>query len=291
MYVTRLYAFIAALCLWCIPGRATAGSDSLTLVTWNVKMLPSFLLHLKHAPVKRARIIPALVARDSADVLCFQEMFDRRAVRIIKKALHSAYPYTAGPANRHPANGKLSSGVMFFSRLPLRQLGETDFSNCDKEDCFARKGGLLCEVVKNGRPFQLLGTHCEAGGTKEMKKIQLLELKGLTERYYCDTVTRFYCGDFNCHKTDTILYPFLLSALQASDGPFSSALQHTTSPDCDMRKSKKRKSGRQVDYILVSENTPRHTAITRYVVRYTQQWHPHHRDLSDHYAIRMAYHW
>ncbi len=102
-------------------------------------MLPRVLAHIKHYPLKRARLIPAHILADSVDVVCFQEAFDPVARRLLRKGLKDEFPYMAGPANNKPGF-KVNSGVMMFSRYPMRQLGQTRFSTAIRKIAWRAKG-------------------------------------------------------------------------------------------------------------------------------------------------------
>jgi hypothetical protein len=153
----------------CCPAKAveTIDSNELRIVTYNVKMLPRILVHLKHHPVKRAKLIPKKIIADSVHIVCFQEAFDGKSIRELKRLLKPSFPYIVGPANKRPGF-KLSSGVIIFSKLPLTFVSQIDFIDCEKEDCAARKGALLVAAEWQGQPFQIMGTHAEAGGGSEI---------------------------------------------------------------------------------------------------------------------------
>lgn len=254
-------------------------------------MLPRALAHLKHFPLKRARLIPAHILADSVDVVCFQEAFDPVARKLLRKGLMDEFPYMAGPANNKPGF-KVNSGVMMFSRYPMRQLGQTHFSTCDKEDCMARKGGLMCEVKKGEKCIQLLGTHCEAGGTEAMKVSQFYELRDLADKYATDSVPLFYVGDFNCAEDNPSLYPQLLEALKATNGKLSGEIKCTADHrDCDMHEMNPNGKRKVIDFILERDNKAKPLNVERQVRRYRQQWNKRQKDLSDHYAVYAVCTW
>ncbi len=278
------------LCLDTVFAAPPSGAQGeLRILSWNIKMLPRALAHLKHHPVRRARVIPELLLGDSIDVIWFQEAFDGRCNRILRKKLSPHFPYQTGPANSK--SGKLSSGVSMFSRYPMKLVGERAFATCEKEDCFALKGGLLSEVNKDGMAFRILGTHCEAGGDKALKISQYHELAELAGRYGTDSLPIFYVGDFNTRKTDTVLYPTLLKVLNASDRELRGELQCTSdNKNCDMGYTK---SGSQkvIDYIFEGNAVNPWRSSYREVRRYQSRWHKAHLDLSDHYAVYAVCRW
>jgi endonuclease/exonuclease/phosphatase family metal-dependent hydrolase len=283
-----LKAFIAVLFLLAgIAAKAQISIDTneLRIVTYNVKMLPRILAHLKHHPVKRARLIPAKLIEDSVHIVCFQEAFDGKSIRELKRLLKPHFPYTVGPANKRPGF-KLSSGVIIFSKLPLSFISEIDFIDCEKEDCAARKGALLVASSWQGQPFQIMGTHAEAGGDLKFKCGQLCEMRDMVQQYKKDSVPQFLLGDFNMKKGMPV-YDSLISIFGAEDGPLTGELQYTSDAKLnDMRRYNPDKRG-QVDYILYKGNGVVPRRIEREVKRYQQNWDSKHKDLSDHFGVLM----
>ena len=68
-------------------GNEPASNREITIMTYNVKMLPRGATFLHHHPVIRARLIPAKLLEESPDVIVFEEAFDGAAIRAIKKRL------------------------------------------------------------------------------------------------------------------------------------------------------------------------------------------------------------
>ncbi len=264
---------------------SVAAQSELKILTYNIKMLPRVLTFIKHHPITRAHIIPRIVAPDSAQVIVFQEAFDHKAVRILKKGLKPYYPFWAGPANGRPSV-KANSGVMVFSKVPLKQLGEVDFVDCDREDCLARKGAILVQLQFKGRTVQVMGTHMEAGGAFEMKQNQYEQIEGLMERFKTDSIPQFYCGDFNTHK-GTALYDTMLHTFNAEDGPITGDLQYTSDHLLNDMDSYDPKRRGVIDFVLYKGNGLQPKSVTREVKRYQFPWDKKHKDLSDHFAVMM----
>lgn len=267
-----------------LPLKATG--QQVTVLTWNIKFLPRILAHIHHYPMKRVPLIAAQLNALPYDIVVLQEAFDRSCNRKLKKLLHEKYPYCIGPANQK-GGFKISSGVMIFSRYPLKWLGEVDFETCEKEDCMARKGGLLVEADVQGRRLQILGTHMEAGGSDALKTSQLVELGGLLDRFAESGVPQLACGDFNIASDNSRLYPYILYLLKAEDGPLTGELKYTSDHLLNDMESYNPSRRHLIDYILYRGNGVQPVSVTRQVVRHTQRWHKKHEDLSDHLAVRM----
>ena len=156
--------------LFCIAAlSARAGDKDLRILTYNIKMLPREILSQHHHPIIRARIIPDFIIQENADIVVFEEAFDTKADRILRKHLKAQYPYILGPLNKKPGF-KINGGVMMFSKYPLKKLNTIQYSQCSDEDCWARKGVMLVEVNDGQHVFQLAGTHLNGGGTLELKE-------------------------------------------------------------------------------------------------------------------------
>jgi sphingomyelin phosphodiesterase len=278
------FAVLVGMCL-------TSEAQTVRILSWNIKMLPRQLSGLlNHRPLVRTKYIPSEILKDSVDIICFQEAFDMRANKLLFNALKDKCPYIAGPANHKKGSIKLNSGVVFLSKYPLKVLGTVDFRECEKEDCYARKGGLLVECTVGEKVIQLMGTHMEAGGTAELKRGQLSELKGLITKHVRSGVPQFLMGDFNISKSNRDLYSSMLDTLQAEDGPITGELQYTS--DHLLNDMSNYSTSRNViDFILYKPNGENVPQITRYVRRYRVGWRKSNSDLSDHFAVWAEIRW
>lgn len=264
--------------------------EELRIVSWNIQMLPRMLFKKSRGPMRRSRLIPRHIIDDQIDIIVFQEAFDPRARRILKKRLRHAYPYMVGPANPAPLRIKTNSGVWMLSKIPLKQLGTVDFRDCEGSDCLARKGALLAEAVWQGVTFQLLGTHLEAGGPDSIKLNQYQEVRGLIDRHRREGVPQFLSGDFNTHKNDPILYPAMLRMLDARDNQLAGGLVYTSDEllnDMNLPEGGRQPRREVIDYILYRGNGFQPKTMECYVRQYQERWHKDFKDLSDHNAVLM----
>ncbi|MES2622089.1 MAG: endonuclease/exonuclease/phosphatase family protein [Bacteroidota bacterium] len=264
----------------------TIPPSQITIMSWNLKMLPrggNAFLH--HRPLKRAKLIPKKLMEENADVMVFQEMFDGAAVRILKRQLKASYPYCAGIKNRKVISYKRAGGVIMFSKYPMKEIKSIKYSQCKGIDCIGNKGSLLVEVEHPLKTLQVLGTHMQAGGGREIKISQYIEAGELLKKYEKEGVPQFAAGDFNTRNIDTVMYSKLLNALQAENGEFCTELKctsdHLLSDMYDFRPD----SRNTVDYVFYKGNGVKPATTTRSVMQYEQQWHKKHKDLSDHFAV------
>ncbi|MDB5284591.1 MAG: hypothetical protein JWO06_3666 [Bacteroidota bacterium] len=284
------YVFCLLLCLMGTAGfGAGANNDTTTrqisIMSYNIKMLPRGAVFLHHHPVKRARLIPAKLMEEGTDVVVFEEAFDGLAIRILKRKLKSLYPYCQGMQNRKTVSYKRAGGVLIFSKYPMHEVESIRYSRCKGIDCMGNKGSILVEVEHPVQKFQLLGTHMQAGGSKELKMSQYAEAGELLKRHEQPGVPQFAAGDFNTAKDNPKLYPYLVDALKVEDGEISSDLKFTSDHllnDMENLDSTKR---RVIDFVFYKNNGVAAKSSTRYVKEFQQRWATKHKDLSDHNAI------
>ncbi|MCW3125114.1 MAG: hypothetical protein JWO03_772 [Bacteroidetes bacterium] len=261
------------------------GHTELHVLTYNVKFLPAILLSQHHHPIIRAKYIPAALIADTVDVIIFEEAFDVTARRRMIRGLRKQFPYVVGPANKKAAF-KYCSGVCMVSRYPMRELGEVKYKECVSYDCMARKGGLLSEVtLPDGRKIQIAGTHIQAPGDDSIKIHQLYQLKALMNEHKTAGVPQLACGDFNTCRTDKPLYDTLIHILGGVDGPICGPQQcssdHTSN---DMEHYDQQQN--LVDYLLYCHDQPP-VLTERRIIKYQHQWSKKHKDLSDHYGVKL----
>jgi len=273
--------------------QAVAKSDTLRILSYNVKMLPRIFPHLRHYPVKRARLIPKYILADSIDVVIFQEMFDAKARHLLTKGLKDEMPYMIGPGNLRPKGYKKGSGVLIMSRYPFKFLEKIKYNDCEgTPDCRARKGVILVEVNDGKRTYQISGTHMQAGGGKELKMKQIEQAAALMKQFRKEGVPQISCGDFNVHFTDTILYPKLLNDFECVSGSFCGEQQFTSDHKLnDLYKNRNPNKRNTVDHILYRGNGIEPKYVERTVKIYKERYHKNHEDLSDHYALLMKLVW
>jgi endonuclease/exonuclease/phosphatase family metal-dependent hydrolase len=283
----KYFLFFAFVCLCTFNSDA---QNNLRILSYNIKMLPRIIKSQHHYPVIRAHIIPKYIIEEDADIVVFQEAFDGKADRILRKALKEKYPYIIGPLNKKPGF-KINGGVLICSKYPLKQLGTIQYSQCDDFDCWARKGVLLVEVNDGKRVFQIAATHMNGGGSVALKTSQYHEMAELVKEFSKPGIPQFCVGDYNTSNLDPKYYNALIANLDAEDGPISGDLKVTNdhlNNDMEWLEPKYRDI---IDYILYRPNGVRPQKMERTIKQYCQRWRPDHEDLSDHYALLMELTW
>ena len=261
----------------------------LKILSWNIYMLPPLAKFT--GKQRRARKIGDLLKDSDFDIFVFQEAFHGAARRKIWRRLKDNFPHRLGPANKRWYSFRTNSGIWMVSRIPLTEIGTIDFKECDGIDCWSRKGALLAEGQFQGQTFQILGTHLEAGGSKELKEGQYRELNELLSAHRKENIPQVICGDFNTHRKDSARYDLMLEILGAANAPFDGEQQFTSDGalnDIKIGQGKEKKRG-LIDYIFYRSNGI-DAQIKRYVRMPRSQWSRKYRDLADHFAVEAQIH-
>lgn len=266
-------------------------SDSLSsptgikVLSWNIYMLPP-LIKLT-GKVRRAKKIAEIMKESDYDVIVFQEAFHGGARRALKRRLSQLYPYRLGPANRKPGSFKTSSGVWMLAKTPLKELGSIVFTECfGFADCQARKGALLAETTVKGKHIQLMGTHIQAKGDKELKLRQVNEItERLLKPNQQQGVPQILCGDYNLSDLDTNAHNRMLSTLQACNANYCFGIDYTKDKGGVNDLEPGNRTRKTLDFILYKSNGAIVKQADRIVKIFERRWSKKHIDLSDHYAV------
>jgi endonuclease/exonuclease/phosphatase family metal-dependent hydrolase len=215
--------------------QTPADDDYLRILSWNIYMLPGITNLSKEIDKsykrERARQIADVMNASNYNIIVFQEAFFGPARRILSKQLKEKYPYQYGPVNRSGLSLKTSSGIWIVSEIPLKELGTTRYRTCDGADCFAKKGAGLYEGEWNGKPFQVLGTHLNAGGPVWIREEQFKQMRDdLLLPFQKLRVPQIICGDMNTRLTNTEAYNFMIETLDLIDVPVSNQRKSTKPP-------------------------------------------------------------
>jgi endonuclease/exonuclease/phosphatase family metal-dependent hydrolase len=265
-------------------------TGSLKILSWNIFMLPN--IAGKTGQELRAKALIESLKNADYDVVIFQEAWTKKTRAIIWEGLKGAFPYESGA----PLKGKgilLNSGVWIISKLPIKSRVDKLYRECDGVDCFARKGATLIEIEKDGKTFQLVGTHLQADQGKAKQKArneQYYDLNKLLGENHKDGVPQIIAGDFNTLYTDTANYNYMLKALKAEDGPLSGPLQYSwDNTTNDITRGAKDTSSVLLDYVFTRANGFEFTSERRLIRRLQVRWACDKIDLSDHYAIEAIF--
>ena len=149
------------------------GERNLKILSWNIYMLPRMVV--RKGKRARARAIVEELKKSDFDIIVFQEAFLPAARKIITAGLGATYIYQYGSANNSPSI-KTNSGVWVISKVKMNVVKTIQFNDCATYDCWARKGAMLLEGTRNGKPFQLMGTHLQADEHQEIRYKQIEQI-------------------------------------------------------------------------------------------------------------------
>lgn len=258
-----------------------AQKDTLKIVSWNIYMLPAITRFSKEIgkayKVPRAKAIAEVMKQQDYDIIVWQETFNNTARRMLKNQLKELYPYQYGPANHRKVTFVTNSGITIFSKFPLTYIDEIRYSECEGIDCWARKGALMLGGEWNGHPFQIIGTHLQAGGPDSIRAGQMKEIKHLLlRRYQKNGVPVFICGDMNTRRSKTATFNHMMDTFGVDNYKLAGQLQRTN-------------SNSEIDYIFVRPNGATVKAIQKSKI-FTRSWGKASDQnwLSDHYAVEAA---
>lgn len=273
--------------------------DYLRILSWNIYMLPGITNISKEIDKsfkrERAHQIAETMNKSNYNVIVFQEVFFGPARKVLSKQLKVKYPYQYGPVNKSGISPKTSSGIWIVSEVPLKELGTTRYRTCDGADCFAKKGAGLFEGEWKGKPFQVLGTHLNAGGPVWIREEQFKQISDeLLQPFQKLGVPQIICGDMNTRFTNRDAYGFMIEALDAIDLPVSNQRFSTKPPKDNEPKNMYTTATDSVfiDYIFHRDNGSNMKVIDKQVVTFianpTFPVKVLHGTLSDHLALEIV---
>lgn len=224
-------------------------NNEMKILSWNIYMLPYINL-LDNLDL--AKVISDELENSDYQIIVFQEAFSNRCRSLISKKLLKKYPYQYGPANKKLLSLKTNSGLWIVSKVPLKKLGEIQFTQSKGFDMVARKGAVLFEGVYNGYSFQLLSTHLQANYSNDLRNLQCQEIKEhLLNKYYNKNVTQLICGDFNIDFNDKIHYNKMLKILDATDGEMNGNIKVTYDELNNNLAYQSNGNSKTIDYVLI----------------------------------------
>uniref|UniRef100_A0A8C1SD37 sphingomyelin phosphodiesterase n=1 Tax=Cyprinus carpio TaxID=7962 RepID=A0A8C1SD37_CYPCA len=185
---------------------------------------PRTLLRDADVPVEVSALFPS-----SVDVMCFQEVFDKRAALKLTRALGPLYGhvlydvgvYACQPAGTCSSFKFFNSGLFLASRYPVMEAEYHCFPNGRGEDALAAKGLLTVKVeigLRKGEKKMVGYINCthlhapEGDGAIRFEQLNMLtkwinEFQAVTRGEDEMVVFDVLCGDFNfdnCSPNDRL---------------------------------------------------------------------------------------
>ncbi len=197
----------------CSSWGTYAQSTDLKILSWNIFMIPPTIF--KSCQCERTGYIAEAVKGWDADVIIFQEAFQKKARQLIYDKIKDQYPYETGV----PKSGflKVHSGVWIVSRYPIVRQESIVYKQKKGSDRFAKKGATFIEIDMNGQKIQVIGTHVQSGSQHQLvRDIQFKQMiQELGNKYMDFTIPQFIGGDLNTDVQVTKDYENMLVILDA----------------------------------------------------------------------------
>jgi sphingomyelin phosphodiesterase len=186
-------------------------AQQIKILSWNIFMIPPTIF--KSCQCERAPLISATVKNWDADVIIFQEAFQKKVRLMIWDLIKDKYPYETGV----PKSGflKVHSGVWMVSKYPIEKQESIVYKSKKGSDGFAKKGATFIEVNMNGKRFQVIGTHVQSGSKyQDIRYIQFKQLiDELGNKYLNPNIPQFIGGDLNTDYQFQDLYKEMIRIL------------------------------------------------------------------------------
>jgi len=186
-------------------------SQQIKILSWNIFMIPPTIF--KSCQCERASFISEAVKNWDADVIIFQEAFQKKVRLMIWELIKDKYPYETGV----PKSGflKVHSGVWIVSKYPIEKQESIVYKSKKGSDGFAKKGATFIEVNMKGKRFQVIGTHSQSGSkyqtTRYIQYKQLVDELG--NKYLDPNIPQFIGGDLNTDYQFQDLYTEMIRIL------------------------------------------------------------------------------
>ena len=225
------------------------------------------------------------------DVLLLQEAFSSSSNDLLA-TLTSEYPYQTEVLDK-PGFNLYNGGVVIVSRYPIASIDYEVFPTCTGTDCFADKGVVYAEIIRDGKAYHVTSTHTASFDTDEARALrqdQFQQIRGLIDRKAIPAFDAVMMGgDFNVNKLKFPGdYQQMLANLNATAPQPTGYTRSTYDPDVNANADGELSLGVEyLDYVVVS-NTHRQPVASRNDVRVPRSdsndlwgiW-----DLSDHFPV------
>ena len=272
---------------WKVETRDEANTNFkvLNYNVWN--LLPGITAKNTHA---RLDTIAEYVT--GYDAIVFQELFDPALTAHFRSNISAEYPYMTDIPFKL---GKLLTGGSFIaSRHPIIEHDDAVYDACRADGCLASKGMNYAKINKNGKIYNLFGTHTHAYTTPDdiaVRFAQLAQLKTFIDSKNIPANEPVLMGgDFN---VDKIHFPQEhYDFLNVMDGTEPMALgEYPHSYAGPINVYAESQYTEYLDYILYSNDhvTPIYSSNTLLVPRSIESDHWGSWDLSDHFPVASEF--
>lgn len=187
-----------------------AAENTLKVLSYNTFALPLIASDIA------ARLAEMPAHLKGYDAILLQELFDTNSPSFMR-ALSAEYPYQTEILKNKNGVNIHNGGVAIVSRYPIAQADYVVYPNCTGTDCFADKGFVYAQVIKNGEAYHLLSTHAASFDTDAARTLRQEQFKLMRQYVTAAQVPTFdavvYGGDFNVNK---LKFPDDYAAMQVN---------------------------------------------------------------------------
>lgn len=269
-------------------------SNELKVLSYNIYALPMIASKI---PERLAELPKHL---NGYDVIMMQEAFASSRSGFLNQ-MAVEYPYqTHIPVGS--GYNLYDSGLVIVSRYPIVKTAQLIYPDCTGTDCFADKGVLYAEIIKNGKAYHVTSTHTASFDTNEARALRQVQFKQIRQLVNQQNIPAFDAvlmgGDFNVNK---LIWPQdyqdMLINLNAKAPASTGYTASTFDPRINKLAGAAGSGGTTVEYLdyIVSSNTHRQPIQATNDVRVLRSaanplfmtW-----DLSDHFPVlgQFSYH-
>ncbi|CAF2018337.1 unnamed protein product [Rotaria magnacalcarata] len=276
--------FLLVFLIVCQTNDDDDDSYQITLMSYNVMLLPSILV-FERDQITRAHLLTKAKFLRTSDILCLQEVFQKRPSSILLSALAETYPYSTPVLgdeddknewneiwNCHISSSPLkfvSGGVTILSKWPIAYAVEYFYKHACSAHSFVRTGFVYAKILygHNKYPVHVFGTHlqpndyrgCYLYGEDKIREKQMHELNSfLQARNISSNELVFILGDFNINRYNVQQYENMLEILHVH-GQYLHSSSIPFSWDSSFNAmTNSRHNNQLLDYVFLHKN---HTPI------------------------------
>lgn len=271
------------------PVEPLADANSLKVLSYNIYALPLVASKISERLAELPKHLKGY------DAILFQEAFSSDRNGMLQQ-LATEYPYqTHVPKIPYSGINVFDSGVLIISRYPIVATADYIYPDCTGTDCFADKGVIYAEIIKNGHSYHLTSTHTASFDTEAARALRQVQFQQIRALVNSQNPASFEAvlmgGDFNVNK---LLWPQdyaqMLVNLNATAPASSGYSAATFDPRINILSGAAGSGGETVEYLdyVVYANDHRQPLLSRNDVRIPRSAVSplfHTRDLSDHFPV------
>ncbi|CAF1096814.1 unnamed protein product [Adineta steineri] len=278
--------------------------NQIVLMSYNVMFVPSLLV-LERDQITRARLLTKARFLRSNDILCLQEVFQKKPSQILLDSLSETYPYSTPILgteddkdywdetwNRDIGRSSLkflSGGLTILSKWPIIQAVQYFYRHTCSGWTFIRSGFIYTQILygKNEYPIHIISTHlqpsdhrgCYLSSEEKIREKQMHEIMGfLDERNISKNELVFFLGDFNIDKYNIEQYETMIDILRVKQQDLypTSVLCSWDSSFNAMTTTTTHQQNQLLDYIFIyKDHAPNNSLWYNLIIdrMASEQWH------------------